>query len=62
MKLEGQFTETLGHNPLMNMIRPTKSPLYGDKAAVERSAARISSLGDATIHFGHGKPVKNRMW
>ena len=47
---------------LMNMIRPTKSLLYGDKTVMERSAARISSLGDVTIHFGHGKPVKNRDW
>ena len=55
-------TDVIVGDALMNMIRPTKSPLYGDKAMMEKSAARISSLGDVTIHFGHGKPVKNRKW
>jgi glyoxylase-like metal-dependent hydrolase (beta-lactamase superfamily II) len=47
---------------LMNMSWPTKSPLYGDKARMEQSAAKISAAGTVTIHFGHGKPVKNRNW
>ena len=47
---------------LMNMLYPTKSPLYGNWDMVVKSAARITSLGDATIHFGHGKSVKNRNW
>jgi len=47
---------------LMNMFYPVKSPLYGDKAAMEKSAERISSFGDMTIYFGHGKPVKNKLW
>jgi glyoxylase-like metal-dependent hydrolase (beta-lactamase superfamily II) len=47
---------------LMNLVYPTKSPLYGDRTAMKESAARISSLGDLTIHFGHGSPSKNRKW
>ncbi len=47
---------------LMNMFYPAKSPLYGDRTAMEKSAERISSFGDVTIYFGHGKPVKNRIW
>ena len=55
-------TDIIVGDALMNMLYPTKSPLYGDRGRMEQSAARISSLGDATIHFGHGKPVKNRNW
>ena len=47
---------------LMNMVHPTKSPLYGNRALMEQSAAIISALGDVTVHFGHGKSVKNRKW
>jgi len=47
---------------LMNMFYPTKSPLYGNRAVMEESAAKISSLGDAIVYFGHGKPTKNRRW
>jgi len=47
---------------LMNMFYPTKSMLYGDKEAMEKSAMKISSYDNATIYFGHGKPVKNRSW
>ena len=36
--------------------------LFGDRAAMEESAAKISGLGGITIYFGHGKPVKNREW
>jgi hypothetical protein len=35
-----------------------KSPLYGDRAIMEQSAAKISSLGDMTTYFGHGSPAK----
>ena len=47
---------------LMNMFYPAKSPLYGDRAAMEKSAERISSFDDVMIYFGHGKPVQNRVW
>jgi len=47
---------------LMNIMYPSKSPLYGDRAVMEQSATKISTLGDMTIHFGHGKPAKNRKW
>jgi len=55
-------TDILVGDALMNMSWPVKSPLYGNRAVMEESAARISALGDLTIHFGHGKPVKNRQW
>ena len=47
---------------LMNIISPVKAAIYGDKAIMEQSAAKISTLGNVTVHFGHGKPVKNRKW
>lgn len=47
---------------LMNMFYPTVSMLYHDKAEMLKSAARISELGERTIYFGHGKPVKNKNW
>ncbi len=47
---------------LMNMFYPTVSMLYHDKSAMLKSAERISALGERTIYFGHGKPVKNRDW
>jgi glyoxylase-like metal-dependent hydrolase (beta-lactamase superfamily II) len=55
-------TDVIVGDALMNMVYPVKSPLYGDRAAMEQSAAKISSLGDMTIYFGHGKPAKNRNW
>jgi len=55
-------TDIIVGDALMNMVYPAKSPLYGDKAQMEKSAAKISALGDVMIHFGHGKPVKNRIW
>lgn len=47
---------------LMNMFYPTVSMLYHSKTAMQKSAKRISRLGDRTIYFGHGKPVKNKKW
>lgn len=47
---------------LMNMFFPTSSMIFHDKAAMLKSAERITSLGRRTIYFGHGKPVENRIW
>jgi len=55
-------TDVVVGDALMNMIYPAKSPLYGDKENVETSAAKISALGDVMVHFGHGKPIRNRNW
>lgn len=55
-------TDVIVGDALMNMVYPSKSPLYGNRAMMERSAAKIRSLGDVRIHFGHGRSVKNRKW
>ena len=55
-------TDVIVGDALMNMIYPAKSPLYGDRAIMEQSAAKISALSDLMIHFGHGKSVRNRKW
>jgi len=55
-------TDIIVGDALMNIVNPSKSPLYGDRAVMEQSAAKISALGDVTVHFGHGKSVKNRKW
>ena len=39
-------TDVIVGDALMNMIHPVKSPLFGDKAIMEKSVAKISSLGD----------------
>ena len=60
VRVEG--TDVIVGDALMNMIYPTKSPLYDDKENVKTSAAKISALGAVRVHFGHGKPVRNRNW
>lgn len=47
---------------LMNMFYPTVSMLYHDYEQMIASAAIISGYGDCMIYFGHGKPIKNRIW
>lgn len=47
---------------LMNMFYPSKSMLYGNRKIMEKSAKKISNFKNATIHFGHGKPVANKNW
>lgn len=47
---------------LMNMVYPTVSMLYHNKGDMLESAGKISSIGNRTIYFGHGKPVPNREW
>ena len=43
---------------LMNMFYPTVSMLYGNEKMMRQSAEKIKEMGDKTIYFGHGKPVK----
>ena len=47
---------------LMNMFYPTISMLYTDEQEMLESAEYISESGEKTIHFGHGKPKRNRKW
>lgn len=47
---------------LMNMFYPTVSMLFHNQDEMLKSAGKISSIGDRTIYFGHGKPVNNRKW
>ncbi len=47
---------------LMNMFYPTVSMLYHNRDNMLESAGKISSIGDRTIYFGHGKPVTNKQW
>ena len=47
---------------LMNMFYPTVSMLYNDEKAMLDSARKITGLGERTIYFGHGIPVKNKVW
>lgn len=55
-------TDLIVGDALMNMFYPGKTPLYGDLTAMNKSADRISKLGEMTIHFGHGRSVPNRSW
>lgn len=47
---------------LMNMFYPTHSMIYTDEQQMYNSVKRIEQYKHITIHFGHGKPVKNRKW
>lgn len=47
---------------LMNMFFPSVSLLYHNRDEMLKSARKISSLGDRTIYFGHGKALPNRQW
>ena len=47
---------------LMNIFYPTVSLLYNDEKMMLNSAKKITELGERTVYFGHGKPLKNRVW
>ena len=48
---------------LTNLFPPAgKAALWSDRAAMEASAAKAGALGELTVWFGHGSPVKNREW
>lgn len=47
---------------LMNMFYPCVSMLYHDGSEMLKSAEKLGRLGERTVYFGHGKPVKNRIW
>lgn len=47
---------------LMNMFYPTVSMLFHHRDDMLESARKISSIGNRTIYFGHGKPMPNRQW
>ena len=55
-------TDIIVGDALMNMVYPAKSPLYGDKDNMEKSADKISDFAKVIIHFGHGKSILNRKW
>lgn len=54
--------ELIVGDALMNIFRPGVSMLYNDEKAMLESAEKITRLGERTIYFGHGKPVRNRIW
>ncbi len=55
-------TEFIVGDALMNMVYPSKSMLYGDRVAMEKSVDKISDSNAITIHFGHGNSAANRKW
>ena len=54
--------DLIAGDALMNLTKPGRAAHYVDRAAMEASAGKISALGDVTVWFGHGRPVKNRAW
>jgi glyoxylase-like metal-dependent hydrolase (beta-lactamase superfamily II) len=55
-------TDLFVGDALMNMVRPRKTLLYGNKDDMFKSCSRISTYKGVTVHFGHGKSVANRNW
>ncbi len=54
--------ELIVGDALMNMFYPSVSMLYNDEKTMLDSAKKITGLGERIIHFGHGKPVQNKVW
>jgi len=54
--------ELIVGDALMNIFYPTVSMLYNDEKAMLESAGKIAGLGERTIYFGHGRPMKNGVW
>jgi hydroxyacylglutathione hydrolase len=54
--------EVIVGDALSNMFYPTVSLLYNDEKTMLDSAGKITGLGERIVHFGHGKPVQNRVW
>ena len=44
---------------LDNWISPATGHLYSNMDALKNSASKISSLGERTLYYGHGKPTGN---
>ncbi len=44
---------------LDNWIRPATGHLYSNRDELIKSAGKISSLGERTLYYGHGKPTGN---
>ena len=55
-------TDIIVGDALFNMFYPSKSMLYENREVMEKSCERISSFDNVTLHFGHGKAIKNKMW
>jgi glyoxylase-like metal-dependent hydrolase (beta-lactamase superfamily II) len=53
-------TDIIVGDALMNMFRPSKSLLYGDRKMMEKSVERLNRIRYETVYFGHGKPVKKQ--
>lgn len=47
---------------LFNMRSPAVAIIYHDYEAAQKSARKITSLGDRTVYFGHGAPLNNQEW
>lgn len=45
---------------MFNMLRPTGSRLYEDRAAMEKSVEKIRKSGANIIYVGHGNPIKQK--
>ncbi len=45
---------------LDNWIFPATGHLYSNKNEIIKSAERITSLGERTLYYGHGKPTNNK--
>ena len=60
--LDVNRTDLIVGDALMNMFSPTVSILYHNKLTMLNSVRKIEAFVPRIIHFGHGKPVKNRKW
>jgi glyoxylase-like metal-dependent hydrolase (beta-lactamase superfamily II) len=54
--------ELIAGDALLNMLFPSVSPLRHDETAALSSARKIAALGERTVYFGHGRPMRNRDW
>ncbi len=52
-------SDLLVGDALDNWISPATGHLYSDLDAIKKTAEKIKSLGERTLHYGHGKATKN---
>ncbi len=57
--IDVEETSLLVGDALDNWISPATGHLYSDMEALKNSARKISSLGERTLYYGHGKPTGN---
>lgn len=55
-------TDLLVGDACITLPYPSKAMIYSNREEMEASCRKITSMGERTVHVGHGKSVPNRAW